>query len=320
MKSAPGGDAQLISLLGDRPNGKKGERERVPGPAKLLLVTNEIGDVLRKTGIDNSTLATRMCDFWDDSEYDKPTGKNGEVTHVDCRLSWLGGLPASVEKPERFSELFGEQSNFGLHVRFIYGYSTVKFNYKDWECPTNARDWQPILDEDAAAEALERNLNNEITIVERITNEAMAIYDDWNLGGEDEGRLKYNAKKIAILKAAFNDEKEVNAKRMQQAILFMEWQVRLRKVFRPGQAKESNREAWFAEHLIPALERAGAYDHFVNWRRISLNNHWDSKIDANVQLRTIKGLISLGRLIEEQPEEGKRNKFPKVMLRTLTQV
>ncbi len=50
------------------------------------------------------------------------------------------------------------------------------------------------------------------------------------------------------------------------------------------------------------------------------SGHWDEKIDAGVQLRTIKNLVSLGRLIEEEPEEekGKRNKFPKVMLRTLT--
>ncbi len=319
LMSAPGGDAQLVSLLGDRPSGKRGDRERIPGPKRLLLICNEIGDMLSKTGIDNSTLATRMCDFWDCNEYDKPTGKSGEVAHVDCRLSWLGGLPASVEKPEKFSELFGGQTNYGLDMRFIYGYTGTKFNHKDWERPRKSVVCHAIADEDDALESLSFTASNGITVVRTITEEAMAIYEAWEPGGDAEGRLKYNAKKIAILKAAFIGESEVSARRMRQAIIFMEWQIKLRKVFKPGQAKESNREAWFTEHLIPAIERAGAFIQFVNWRRISLNNHWDEKIDAGVQLRTIKNLVSLGRLIEEEPEEkGKRNKFPKVMLRTLT--
>lgn len=326
--SAPGGDAQLVSLLGDRASGKKGDRERIPGPKKILLVCNEIGDMLRKTGIDNSTLASRMCDFWDCSEYDKPTGKNGEVTHVDCRISWLGGLPASVEQPEKFGELFGGETNFGLYPRFIYGYSGVKFNYRDWEAPMQkaVRD-SPLETEDEAAEYLAHFSNNGMTVVRGISEEAMNLYDAWEPGGDHEGRLKYNAKKIAVLKACFNGECVVSASRVQQAITFMEWQIKIRETFKPGVAKETNREAWFTEHLIPALERAGACKQFVSWRRISLRNHWDEKIDAGVQIRTVENLVKLGRLIEEPEDEEERNKrrsrrqrkFPHVMLRTITE-
>jgi hypothetical protein len=323
--SAPGGDAQLVGLLGDRASGKKGDRERIPGPRKMLLVCNEIGDMLRKTGIDNSTLASRMCDFWDCSEYDKPTGKNGELTHVDCRLSWLGGLPASVEQAEKFSELFGGETNFGLYPRFIYGYSGVKFNYRDWEAPAkSAVALGPVETEDEAAEALAYFSNNDMTVVRAISDEAMKIYDTWEPGGDHEGRLKYNAKKIAILKACFNGENVVSANRIQQAIRFMEWQIKIRATFKPGVAKETNREAWFTEHLVPALERAGASKQFVSWRRISLRNHWDEKIDAGVQIRTVENLVKLGRLIEEPEDEDERKsrgrrhrKFPHVMLRTI---
>jgi DNA-directed RNA polymerase subunit RPC12/RpoP len=325
--SAPGGDAQLVSLLGDRASGKKGDRERIPGPKKMLLVCNEIGDMLRKTGIDNSTLASRMCDFWDCSEYDKPTGKNGEVTHVDCRISWLGGLPASVEQAEKFSELFGGETNFGLYPRFIYGYSGVKFNFRDWEVPSKGAAGHSVAinSEDDAADALANFSNNDVKVVHRISNEAMTLYDAWEPGGDHEGRLKYNAKKIAILKACFNGEDVVTAKRMQQAITFMEWQIRIRETFKPGVAKETNREAWFTEHLIPALERAGACKQFVSWRRISLRNHWDERIDAGVQIRTVENLVMLGRLIEEPEDEDeskkrksrRQRKFPHVMLRTL---
>jgi len=330
MKSAPGGDAQLIGLLGDRPNRKNADspEERIPGPSRMLLVTNEIGDVLSKTGIDNSTLASRLCDFWDDSEYTKLVGK--DQVHVDCRLSWLGGLPASLDKPDKFSEYFGGETNFGLYPRFIFGYSGTKFNFRDWEPPVHSGSPSSatLTTEDDAAEYLASFDNNDTTVVHRISPEAMKLWEEWAPGGnpDDEGRIKYNGKKIAILKACFNCEHEVSPKRMKQSIMFMQWQVRIRQIFKPGVAKEINREAWFTEHLIPALERAGAYERFVSWRRISLRNHWDEKIDAGVQIRTVENLVKLGRLIEEPEDEdekkirGRRDrKFPHVMLRKVTE-
>ena len=207
------------------------------------------------------------------------------------------------------------------YPRFIFGYYGQELEFRDWECPSRRVAASTVTSEEDAAEALVTLFNNDVTIVERISDEAMDIYNSFKPEGEHKGRIKYNAKRIAILKAAFNNEKEVTALRMQQAIIFMKWQIKLREIFRPGVAKENNREAWFTEHLIPALERAGAYDQFVNWRRISLRNHWDSKIDAGVQLRAIRNLVELGRLIEEEGtgENGKptKVKFPKVMLRTL---
>lgn len=322
-KSAPGGDQQLVSLLGDHAGKKRGD-PRVPGPKKLLLVTNEIGDVLAKTGIDNSTLASRLCDFWDDSEYQKTIGK--ELVTVNCRLSWLGGLPASWDKPDKFRELFGSQTNFGLYPRFIFGYSGTRFNFRDWEPtirPTSEQTFTAVGNEDEAADAMAWTNNNRIVVVQRISGEAQALWEAWEPSGtpDDRGRIKYNGKKVAILKACFNGETEVSLVRMQQAILFMGWQVKIREVFRPGEAKESNKEAWFTERLLPCLERAGAAEKFTEWRRISLNNRWDEKVDAGVQLRTVENLIKLGRLIGEPDEEGeKKRKYPKVKLRLLGRV
>lgn len=314
QKSNPGGDAQLAGLLGDRKSGKQGAtRERIPGPEKLLLVNNEMSDVLRKTGIDDSTLAQRLCDLWDDSEYSKPTGRNGESINVNCRLSWIGGIPADAQHPEKFSELFGVETNFGLYPRFIFGYTDVAWNYRDWEPPTGRT---IVSADDDMAQEMARINNNAVTVVHSVSEAAYELLDAWKPAIEGVGRLKYNAKKIAILKACANGEQEVSEKRMRQALMFMDWQVRIRQTFRPSEAKESNREAWFAERLLPALERAGAVDKFVNWRRISLDNRWDTKVDPSVQLRTVKSLCDLGRLYEEESEDGPRRKrrYPKVML------
>lgn len=61
-----------------KPSGKRGDKTRTPGPRKLLLITHEMTDVLKMTGVDNSTLASRLCDFWDDNEFEYPT-KEGTV-------------------------------------------------------------------------------------------------------------------------------------------------------------------------------------------------------------------------------------------------
>jgi hypothetical protein len=56
-----------------------------------------------------------------------------------------------------------------------------------------------------------------------------------------------------------------------------------------------------------------------------LRNHWDEKIDAGVQIRTVENLVKLGRLIEEPEDEGesrkgrRKRKFPQVMLRKITE-
>jgi hypothetical protein len=319
-KSAPGGDSQLVGLLGDRPAKQKDAQGRIPGPSKLLLVTNEIGDVLSKTGIENSTLATRLCDFWDENEYDKQIGK--EVVHVDCRLSWLGGLPADVDNPEKFREFFGGQTNFGLYPRFLFGYADGKYVHTDWAPPKHRQVAKVILPtDDEAAEEFARINNGSQTVVRQMSPEATQLYDEWTPSAADnEGRLKYNAKKIAILKACANDEETVSGFRMQQAIRFMQWQIRIRETFKPGEAEKMNRQAWFTERLTAALERAGAKKKFVNWRRISLDNRWDNKIDAGVQLMTVDNLVKLGRLIEEPEEEddkkkrGRRKEYPWVMM------
>ena len=66
-KFAAGGDTQLCVALGDKPKmnerGIRDGKKREPGPRKMLLLNNEISEMLKKSGIDASTLADRLCDF-----------------------------------------------------------------------------------------------------------------------------------------------------------------------------------------------------------------------------------------------------------------
>jgi hypothetical protein len=317
MKATPGGDAQLAALLGDKSCGKKGSKVRIPGPRKMGLVNGEMTDMLKKTSIDNSVLASKMCNLWDDNEDIKPT-KDGYIT-INCRVSWLGGIPADIEHPERFGELFSSESNYGLHPRFIFGYSGVAFNYRHWERPSQFDN--SVLELDEAFEEVTKQHNGGVTIVSSISAEAQGLYDGWNPAVTSIGRLRQNLMKVALLTASANGEKEVTADCMSKAIIFMNWQLKIREIFKPSEAEAGNKEAVFTNLLLPALEQKGALTEFVSWRRISLDRKWDRKIDAGLQYRTVENLIKLGRLIQEEiPDEGdakgkKTKKTMKVKIR-----
>jgi hypothetical protein len=48
--------------------------------------------------------------------------------------------------------------------------------------------------------------------------------------------ILYNLKKVALISASANRDKTVTAACLAAAIKFMDWQLRLREVFRPSEA------------------------------------------------------------------------------------
>jgi hypothetical protein len=134
-KSAPVSDRGLMQLVGHRVENKRnGEKNVTPGPRKLLLVTNEAANVLKKANIKNSSLGATLCELWDENEY-APADRSGEHG-CNCRLSWIGGLPIKREHPEEFGEYFGRETGRGLLSRTILGFSDMKFNYREWNVPS----------------------------------------------------------------------------------------------------------------------------------------------------------------------------------------
>jgi len=315
-RSAVGGDMQLAVLLGDKPGKKKGE-PRIPGPRRKLLVNNELTDVLKKTGIDNSTLASRLCDLWDENEYDKPSDRG--TIFVDCRLSWIGGIPADEKKADRFTELFGLETNFGLYPRFVFGYSGGEWTYVPCDPPARPQVEDDGMESDKGGEADQAHLvtavNGGMTTVTDVEPAAKRLLDNWIPPVVGKGRLRYNLMKWAILTAAINGERRVTTECARKAIQFMEWQVSIRRKFRPGEADDRNREAQMSEKLIAALKDYDADTHtervipetgeivkeykFVSWRRISADRKWAVKTDHSIILRTITNLDKMGVIKHE---------------------
>lgn len=313
-RSPVGGDQQLTLLIGDRPGKKKGD-PRTPGPARLLLVNNELTDVLKKTGIDNSTLGSRLCDLWDESQYQKH-GERGFI-NVDCRLSWIGGIPADEKRAERFTELFSAETNYGLYSRFIFGYSGTHYDYVPADNPPPV-----VLTDDNAAGAF----TNQLTHVKSMEPKAKKLLDGWQPKVEGKGRLRYNLMKWAVLTTAINHESIVTEECARKAIMFMEHQVAIRDKFKPSEADDRNREAQFAGKFVAALMdyKADCYEDkdgekqwiFVSINRVVHDRKWLSKIDGSIVTRAIQNLHKFHQIAYEEYDSDGRPVGSKIRLLT----
>jgi hypothetical protein len=287
-RAAPASDRGLMNLAGE-PSHKNGPP--IPGPRKLLLVTNEMSDVLRKTQVQNSTLASTLCDFWDENR--KEVADRNGVQAANCRLSWIGGIPIKLEAPDEFGELFGRETGRGLFSRMILGFSEKKFNYKPWSPPTATDPWSEC-NIWGADQCLRVDLSSEAT----------ELADTWQPEEEDAGRLKFNLNKVALLTADANRDPTVSLKCMTAALEFMKWQQRLKSVFRIGHALERSVEAQFCDALLAALQQLGAATQSVNLNRLVHDRKWHRKYGAGVVNRGKSQLIQAGELILDPARPG----------------
>lgn len=286
-KSAPVSDRGVMSLVGHRTEKKQGGKKEVThGPKKLLLVTNEAANVLKKANIKNSSLGATLCELWDENEY-APADRNGEQA-CDCRLSWVGGLPIKRDHPEEFGEYFGHEAGRGLLSRTILGFSDVKFNYKRWSPPDL---WG--TDEDGLLNQMAFGRTSDVQVPEA----CQKMLGEWEpKNEEDAGRLKYIATKVALLTASSNGDKAVGVDCMKSAIEFAKWQERLREVFTIGVAAENSLEAQFTEALLGALKQKGGSAEFIAWKRLAHDRKWVERFGPRIVNTTVDNLIKTGTL------------------------
>lgn len=292
-------DRGLMNAVGDKP-GKKRSDPRIPGPRKMLLMTNEMSEMLKKASIEKSTLSGTLCDLWDQNEK-KIADRNG-VQSCDCRVSWIGGIPVAKERPEDFTETFGSETARGLLSRIILGYSAVKFSYRHWDPPAQETRVPSPGDYDFAGDF-------EAPAVSRMSDRAQRMYDAWDTAADDSGRLKYNLMKVALLTASCNKDPEVTPECLAAAIGFMEWQCRLREVFKPSVALDTA-EAKFAEQAMVTFVRKGGQSHAINWKRIANDRKWGDRFGDRLVASGIRWMIETGRIYPEvvEDDDGKKKK------------
>ena len=337
---APSGERSIGTLLGDTA-GTKDNPGRVPGPSTHVIITYELEDTLNKSKGETSGVLQAMQHYYDHNRKVYADSKYRTIQTVDCRLSWLTGLPVGdVEIDEsEYRRAFGENSTHGIASRMLFGFSEERFDRRksrNWTVPPSSYTFGekkvefiegvgpvPINTMDTLVSQLQRA---------RVNGFAPGVEDQylaWKPRCDLSGRDTYHVLKIAILSALINGRSLIEQPDWDFATAFMDWQYEIRLVFQPGRAKRVS-QGEFNETVIKTFERLksrqvtgnpkkadksyvttevrdGKTLYFFDWGRIANSNKWHlTGMDVK---KTIDSLVTGGCLAHKVDYEDRNGKI-----------
>jgi Bifunctional DNA primase/polymerase, N-terminal len=215
MEETPSSDRGLANMLGDEKTTSR------------LLLSDEFRSVMQKCAIQGSALPQMICQLWSKDKAGVADKKGKQACYA--KLSILGNI--ACKDPSEFAKLFGSNTVSGMADRFIFGFSAVFVKYRPPQVRREVFDnLKPVL----------------------IPNWVWGAKDDWaDRNPETRRRLAEHALRIALVTAAAHGDREVTTKCFEAALRFMEWQERIREIYRPGLAETKEAEAY--ESVYSAL-------------------------------------------------------------------
>jgi len=127
--------------------------------------------------------------------------------------------------------MFGANTVSGMADRFLFGLSMTFVRYRPPQVKSEIFDnLKPV----------------------RVPDWTWDAKDKWaDQNPEARRRLTEHALRIALVTAAVNDDREITKDCFESALRFMEWQERIREIYRPGLAETKEAEAY--ESVYSAL-------------------------------------------------------------------
>ncbi len=244
---APSGERSISQHLGDKP-GTKENPTRTPGPWRRCIVTYELEETLDKSKGETSSVLRAMQHYWDHNRKVYEDAKFRNTQTVDCRVSWLSGLPVGDGEIDEtaFRLAFGERSMHGTGSRMIFGFAERRVDLRA-TC-----DWEPEASLYEFGETREEQLDFGPVTIDRRTTLANMLHDSkvigWAPGVREQylawqpkkdlsGRDLHHAGKIAVVCALAQGHELVEQSDWDFAVAFMDWQHEIRLVFASGRAK-----------------------------------------------------------------------------------
>ncbi len=269
----PDGNRSLflqLNLSSDRGLYKAFEGEKTAKPA--IIAVDELRNLLAKSNIENSCLFTVLCSLYNLDEAGYADKKTKDFIRV--RLSILGCLKVADEN--EFPEVFTQATSSGFYDRMLFGVAGKRVVWKPW----NPGVYQHV--EFSQPEIHEW--------VFKALGECF---------GSKGNRFLENALRVAYISAAINGDKEIGLECTLRVLKFMEWQERIRGVFRP--AKGANEHQECVDTVIQAFREAPG--RAANWSKLARKKRWDRKFPRS--LASVKRLLEdMGRLTKDK-ETGK---------------
>ena len=219
---APAGERSLSQHLGDRPPAK-GETQRQPGPTRRCIVTYELEETLDKSKGETSSVLRAMQHYWDHDRKVYEDSKFRTTQTVDCRVSWLAGLPVGDGEIDEasFRLAFGERSSHGTGSRMIFGFAEKRVDLRssyDWEPDKSLYEYGterveeipdigPVTIDDR--KSLSGDLMSPGAMVRGWAPGVREQYLAWQPKKDLSGRDPHHCGKIAVLTALANGHPEI---------------------------------------------------------------------------------------------------------------
>jgi hypothetical protein len=215
MEETPSSDRGLANMLGDEDTTSR------------LLLSDEFRSVMQKCAIQGSALPQMICQLWSKDKAGVSDKKGKQTCYA--KLSILGNVPC--KDPSDFAKIFGSNTVCGMADRFLFGLSATSVRYRPRHVkPATFDNLRPV----------------------RIPEWVWDSKDEWaDLSPESRRRLAEHALRVALVTAGVNGDREITQKGFEAALRFMEWQERIREIYRPGLAETKEAEAY--ESVYSAL-------------------------------------------------------------------
>jgi hypothetical protein len=249
-----------------------------------LLLCDEMGDLLKRTQYQGSTLASTLNSLFYQDITGAASTKGMREAHV--RLSILGALPA--ETIEDFRDVWGQATTTGLHSRMII-------------CPgPPAWKWDHRLQIRGEYRAALQGVC--------ISDSAYEVYEAWRNAAPKRGRLSEIGQRVAVLSASLNGEILVTEQCMNAAMAFAEWQELVRTPYAPSLAQ--NEDARVTDAILRAVDsecryKAGEFKGqpmYVKWRDLYRAHAWHRLGGATV--RRVRDALMADGIIEGEMEKA----------------
>lgn len=108
----------------------------------------------------------------------------------------------------------------------------------------------------------------------------------------ERGDVPEWCRKVAVLSATANGDREISFECVTAALELMKWQQRLKSVFRIGNALERSLDAQFCDTALAAMQQAGAEQRSVSWKRLAHDRKWVRRFGASIVNRGLTELVS----------------------------
>ena len=238
IEKTPGSDRGLYTIFA--------ETAKRPGHSYLLSL-DEMRNMMLKGSIENASLISVLCELWS-KNFSGGADKKGSH-EINLKLSIVGCLKAA--NPEEFSEVFNHHTAAGLWDRFVFGFSPKS---EEWHYTS---------------------LTKAIPTVDRFSEPTVSpdieeTVHQWINAGKDRDRLGEIAARVAYISAAINGDTYLCDAALQAALRFVEWQEKIRELYRP--AKGSNEWQECMNAVLDAFEKAPGKA--LHWRQTATKKHW----------------------------------------------